>query len=260
VNILCCLKQVPEKDSRLAVEGTGISERDLNWEINEPDRFAIEESLRLKEVHGGEVVVVTIGPERAQKALRQALAMGADRAVHLKDEAFQNGDPLATARSLASVVRQGSYDLVLVGTRSDDAGYGETGGLLAGLLEWPSASIIMKIEVQGNSLTVARELENNRQEIAELPMPAVLTIQSGINEVRYASLKGIMAAKKKPLDAPSPAELGLDPSHLGPGGSRLEVLGLAEPEKGGQCQFIEGEAGDAARLLVEKLRKEAKVL
>jgi electron transfer flavoprotein beta subunit len=260
VNILCCLKQVPEKDARLVVEGAGISERDMNWEINEPDRFAIEESLRLKEAHGGEVVVVTVGPDRAQKALRQALAMGADRAVHLKDEAFQNGDPLATARALAAVARQGSYDLVLVGTRSDDAGYGATGGILAGLLGWPSASIIMKIEVQDGSLRLARELENNRQEIAELATPAVLTIQSGLNEVRYASLKGIMAAKKKPLDAPSPADLGLEASQVGAAGSRLEMLGLSEPVKGGQCRFIEGEPAAAARDLVEKLRKEAKVL
>jgi electron transfer flavoprotein beta subunit len=260
VNILCCLKQVPEKDARLVVDGAGISERDMNWEINEPDRYAIEESLRLKEAHGGEVVVVTIGPDRAQKALRQALAMGADRAVHLKDDAFQNGDPLATARALAAVAGQGSYDLILVGTRSDDAGYGATGGLLAGLLGWPSASIIMKVEVQDGSLRVARELENNRQEIAELPLPAVLTIQSGLNEVRYASLKGIMAAKKKPLDAPSPADLGLEASLVGAAGSSLETLDLSEPEKGGQCQFIEGDPATAAKELVERLRKEAKVL
>ena len=260
MNILCCIKQVPEKDSRLVVEGLSIAERDLNWEINEPDRYALEESLRIKEAHGGEVTVATIGPARAQKALRQGLAMGADRAVHLQDDLFRNGDPLATARALAAVVGQGSYDLVMVGTRSDDAGYGETGGILAALLGWPLATIVMKVEVIDGGLRVARELENNRQEISTMPLPAVLAIQSGLNEVRYASLKGIMAARKKPMETPGPGDLGLDPSSVGAAGSRLEVLDLSAPTRGGQCEIIEGDAATAVATLIDKLRREAKVL
>ena len=263
MKILVAIKQVPERDSRLTLDsaGRGIVETDLNWEINEADRYALETALRLKEAQGeGEVAAATVGPDRARKALAAALAMGADRGVHLNAPEFQGGDPIAVAHTLAALVRRDGYDLVLGGARSDDSGYGQTPALLAGLLDWPCVFLTMGVEPLDGKLRVVRELEAGRQEVSEIPLPAVLAIQSGIHEVRYTSLKGIMAAKKKPVDQPTPDELQLDMSHMGRTGSRLKVLSLAPPEKKGHCEMIEGKPAEAAQVLVEKLRKDAKVL
>lgn len=241
---------------------TGILEHDLSWEINESDRYALETGLRLKEAAGGvgEVVAATVGPDRARKAIGSALAMGADRGVHLLDQEFLGGGPLSIAHALAALVRAEGFDLVLGGSRSDDAGYGETMILVAGLLDWPSVFLTMGVELQDGKLRVVRELEASRQEVSEVPLPAVLAIQSGIHEVRYTSLKGIMAAKKKPVTQPTPNELALSAAQIGKTGSRLQVLELAPPEKKGHCQLIEGSPAEMAKALVEKLQKEAKVL
>lgn len=263
MKILVAIKQVPDKNARLVLDTarTGIVENDLTWEINESDRFAIETGLRLKEAQGdGEVVVCTIGPERARKAISSALAMGADRGIHAMDPDFHNGDPLTIARTLAAVVQAEQPQLVLCGTRADDSGYGQTPLLLAGLLGWPGLFLAVGLEASDGKIKVVRELEAGRQEVSEIPLPAVLAVQSGIYEVRYTSLKGIMAAKKKPVNAPTPTELGLSLEQIGKHGSRLQVLELAPPVKKSQCTFIEGPANQAARDLVDKLRKEAKVL
>lgn len=257
MNILVAIKQVPDRDARLVLDPsrTGVVETDLNWEINESDRYALETGLRIKEALGqGEVVAATIGPERAKKALSSALAMGADRGLLLNEPGFIGGDPISVARTLAALVRAGSYDLVLCGTRADDSGYGETPILLGGLLDWPAVFLTMGVEVQGRTLRVVRELEASRQEISEIPLPAVLAVQSGIHEVRYTSLKGIMAAKKKPVDQPTSHELGLDLEQIGKVGARLQVLEMAPPEKKSSCQMLDGSAADMAKALVEKLR------
>ncbi|GAB4369609.1 MAG: electron transfer flavoprotein subunit beta/FixA family protein [Acidobacteriota bacterium] len=264
MKILVAIKQVPDKNARLQIDesGTRIVETDLSWEINESDRYAVETALRLKEARGdGEVVVVTLGPERARKAISSALAMGADRGIHLVDPDFQGGDPLCVARALAAVTRAEDAPLVLCGTRADDDGYGETPILLAGLLDRPAVFLTIGVEpLDGDRLRVVRELEAARQEVSEIPLPAVLGIQSGIFDVRFTSLKGIMAAKKKPVSQPTPTELGLSAEQIGKAGRRLEVLSLAPPEKKGQCEFIEGKPEEVAATLVEKLRREAKVL
>jgi electron transfer flavoprotein beta subunit len=257
MKILVAIKQVPDRDARLVLDAsrTGIVEADLNWEINESDRYALETGLRIKESLGeGEVVAVTIGPDRAKKALGSALAMGADRGVLLNQPEFLGGDPIAVARALAALVTAGSYDLVLCGTRADDSGYGETPILLAGLLEWPAVFLTMGVEASGGRLEVVRELEAARQEVSEIPLPAVLAVQSGIHEVRYTSLKGIMAAKKKPVDQPTANELGLSGNEVGKAGSRLHVLEMAPPAKSSRCQMIEGSPAEMAKALVEKLR------
>ncbi len=258
MKILVAIKQVPDRDARLVIDPsrTGILDTDLNWEINESDRYALETGLRLKEAKGdGEVVAVTIGPDRARKALGSALAMGADRGIHLNAPEFQGGDPIAVARTLAAVVRQGGYDLVLCGTRSDDSGYGETPILLAGLLDLPCVFLTMGVEIADGKLRVVRELEAARQEVSEIPLPAVLAVQSGIHEVRYTSLKGIMAAKKKPVDQPTPSELGLSLGETGRTGARLQVLELAPPSKKGSCELIEGSPAQMATALVERIKK-----
>lgn len=264
MKILVCIKQVPDKDSKLTLDAsrTAIVETDLNFEINESDDYAIETALRLKEGRGtGEVVVCTIGPERARKAINTALAKGCDRGVHLAEPDYQGGDPLSVARALVGVVRAENPDLVLCGTRSDDSGYGETPQLIAGLLDWPACFLTMGVTIGGDGeLELVRELEAARQEVSRVPLPAVLSVQSGIHEVRYTSLKGIMAAKKKPVSQPTPTELGLSLEKIGRPGNRLAVLELTSPLKKTQCELIDGNAETAARTLVDKLRRAAKVL
>ena len=203
MKIVVCIKQVPAKDAPLVIaDGTWIRETDIGFEMNEPDSYALEEALRLKEKHSGEVVVVSMGPERVKQTIKEALAKGvADRGIHVSD------DKAHTARSAGrgDVARGGHRtrekpDLVLTGLQSDDQGFGQTGVLPCGSGSGlPHATIIMQIEVQGDHLRLKRELEAGWFQWVELPMPAVLTIQSGINKVRYATLKGIMAAKKKEI-------------------------------------------------------------
>lgn len=263
MRIAVCIKQVPDTEARLRVgkDGRWIAEEDLPFKINESDEYALEEALTLAEASGGEVVVFSLGPERVKEALRKSLALGAARAVHLKDDAFEGGDALATGKALAKAVAGEEFDLVLTGSQSDDLGFGGTGSVVAGHLGWPHAWLVMGVEVEeGGTAKVKREMESGLNEISRIRLPAVLEIQAGINHPRYASLKGIMQAKKKPLDEVSAADLGLEPPEVGAAGSRLEVLSVAFPESGEGAELIEEEPAAAARLLVEKLQKEARVL
>lgn len=270
MRIAVCIKQVPDAEARLRVapDGRWVAEEDLRFLINESDEYALEEGLRIAEETGGEVVVFSLGPARVQEALRKALAMGAARAVHLADDAFAGGDALATGRALAAAIRRDvengdeGFGLVLTGSQSDDLRYGATGSVVAGELGWPHAWLVMGVEVEdgGASAKVTREMESGKNEIFRLALPAVLEVQAGLNHPRYASLKGIMAAKRKPIDQTTAADLGLDASQVGAAGSRLEILSVAFPEAGGGAQMIEGDPATAARALVDKLQKEARVL
>ena len=264
MKIVVCIKQVPERDARLKIasDGKSIDETGVATEINESDQYALEAGLRLAESTDGEVVAVLLGPDAAEESIRRALAMGAARAVHLNDPAFQDGDASATAKALAAAVEnEGDVDLVLTGLQSDDAGWSQTGVLVAQRLGWPSATLIMEIEdPEGGRIKVKRELESGWFQWITLPTPAVLTIQSGIYPVRYATLKGIMGAKKKEIAKVGPADVGLDPSEVGEAGRRVEVTRLYVPEKTSEAEMIEGDAETAAATLVDKLQKEAKVL
>jgi electron transfer flavoprotein beta subunit len=264
MKVAVCIKQVPGTEARLRVakDGRWIDEQDLPFVVNESDGYALEEGLKIAETTGGEVVVVSLGPDRVKDALIKALALGAARAVHLADEAFAGGDAPATARALAAAVKREEVGLVLTGSQSDDAGWGATGSLLAGHLGWPHAWLVMGVEIEedGASAKITREMESGRNEIFRIPLPAVLEVQAGINHPRYASLKGIMAAKRKPLDRVTAADLGLDPGEVGAAGSRVELLEVGFPESGAGAQIIEGDAATAARALVAKLRDEARVL
>jgi electron transfer flavoprotein beta subunit len=260
VKIAVCVKQVPAKDAPLHIaEGAApgaswIRETDIGFEMNEPDSFALEEALRLKEKHGGEVVAVSMGPERVRQAIKEALAKGADRGIHISDDKIFLLDPLASAKSLAAAIQKESFDLVLTGLQSDDQGFGQTGVLLAELLGLPHATIIMQIEMTGDRLKLKRELEAGWFQWIELQLPAVLSIQSGINKVRYASLKGIMAAKKKEIAGIPRDSLGVvqEPTQ------RLERIYV--PQKTKKTEFIAGTPKEAAAALLEKLRHEARVL
>lgn len=254
MNIIVCTKQVPAKDAPLSVSGNWIRESDIGFEMNEPDSYALEEALRLKEKHGGEVVALSMGPERVKQTIKEALAKGADRGIHIADDNFAQLDPLGSAKSLAAAIKQQKFDLVLTGLQSDDQGFGQTGVLLASVLDVPHATIIMAIEVEGQKMKLKRELEAGWFQHLECPLPAVLTIQSGINKVRYATLKGIMAAKKKEIATISRESLGVS-SQLT---QRVEKIYV--PTKTKKTEFLTGQPKEIAAKLVEKLRFEARVL
>jgi electron transfer flavoprotein beta subunit len=256
VKVAVCVKQVPAKDAPLQIVegGAWIRETDLSFEMNEPDSFALEEALRLREKHGGEVLVVSMGPERAKQTIKEALAKGADRAIHVADDKFYLLDPLGSAKSLAAALQKENCDLILTGLQSDDQGFGQTGVLLAELLGLAHATIIMQIEVQEGRMRLKRELEAGWFQWVELPLPAVLSIQSGINKVRYASLKGIMAAKKKEIITVSRESLGV--AHQ----PTEKVERIYVPQKTKKTEFITGTPKEAAAKLIEKLRHEARVL
>jgi electron transfer flavoprotein beta subunit len=256
VKILVCMKQVPQKDAPLKLNESGAWIReDVSYEVNEPDAYALEEALRQKEKHGGEVVVITSGPARAAQVLREALAKGADRAIHLEDSAFVGLDALNTAKAFAAAIKDEQFDLIFTGLQSDDYGYAQTGVVLAELLGWPHATIIMQIEKSDGGIRVKRELEAGYFQFVDMPLPAVLTIQSGINKLRYATLIGIKQAKNKPMKKVTLAEVE---SAIGANLQKIERLYV--PQKTKNTEFIEGPPAEVARKLTDKLRNEVRVL
>lgn len=259
MKIVVCLKQVPARDAvlRLNAAGMWIQETDINFEVNEPDIYALEEALRLKEKHGGEVVICCLGPARAQQAIKEALAKGADRALHLDDPGFQGLDAQGVALAMSRALEKEKPDLIVTGLQSDDFGYAQTGVILAELLGLPHSTIIMEIQVSGATLKVKRELEAGWFQWIEMPLPALLTIQSGINKPRYATLKGIMASKSKPIQKLTPAALGLTPADLAP---RQRISKVYVPVKQTKTAFFEGSPKEIAARLVDKLKNEARVL
>ncbi len=256
LKILVCMKQVPQKDAPLKLnESCTWIREDVSYEVNEPDAYALEEALRQKEKHGGEVVVITSGPARSQQVLREALAKGADRALHLEDNAFVGLDALNTARAFATSIKEEQFDLIFTGLQSDDYGYAQTGVVLAELLGWPHATIIMQIEKNDAGIRVKRELEAGFFQFVDMPLPAVLTIQSGINKLRYATLIGIKQAKNKLLRKVALADVQ---AALTANLQKIERLYV--PQKTKQTQFLEGPAAEVAKKLVDKLRNEVRVL
>jgi electron transfer flavoprotein beta subunit len=253
MKIAVCIKQVVTREWPLRVNeaGTWIRDADASFELNEPDAYALEEALRLKEQHGGEVVVCCAGPARASQVIREALARGADRAIHVQSDALATADASVTAGALADAMRDERFDLVLTGLQSDDQGFGQVGVVLAERLGLPHATIIMDVQVTGEGLRVKRELEAGWFQWIALPLPALLTIQSGINQLRYATLKGIMAAKKKEVRVVTP-DAAAAPA--------LEVLRVYVPEKAKRTEILDGSPAEAARALVARLRDEAGVL
>lgn len=256
MKIIVAVKQVPSRDSSLRPDSqrVWIDPSGLAFEMNEPDAYALEEGLQLKEKLGGEVVVLSVGPEGASQTIREALAKGADRAIHVQTS-FTAGapDPLATARLLAAAISSESADLILTGLQSDDLGYGQTGVMLAELLGYPHATIVMEVEPKGGEVRVKRELEDGWYQYVTLPLPAVLTIQSGIRKLRYATLMGIKKAKTKEVKIVSAPETAVE-------NATLPTRNLQLPSRGKQIQMLEGDPRDVAKQLVEKLKFEARVL
>jgi electron transfer flavoprotein beta subunit len=256
MKIIVSVKQVPARDSNLRVDATGkwLDESDLSFEINEPDAYALEEALQLKEKLGGEVVVLCAGPERAGQTIREALAKGADRAIHVQVDAGAILDSFSTARLLAKGIETETPDLILTGLQSDDLGYGQTGVIMAELLGWPHATIVMEVEQAQNGIRVKRELEDGWFQHVTLPLPAVLTIQSGIKKLRYATLMGIKRAKSKEVKVVNGASLGVELA------SSAGFDRIYTPERRKSSQLFTGDARETAAQLVEKLKFEARVL
>ena len=256
MKIIVAIKQVPARDSQLRIAGTGkwIEDSDLAYEINEPDAYALEAGLQLKEKQGGEVVALCAGPARAAQTIREALAKGADRAIHVEEDTGAL-DPLAGARLLAAAVRGESADLILTGLQSDDLGYGQTGVIMAELLGLPHATIIMEVEAKDGRIRVKRELEDGWFQHVEMPLPALLTIQSGISKLRYATLMGIKKAKTKEIRRVTAADLGVASA-----ASPIVLERVHLPERTKRTQLFDGSPKEAAAQLVEKLKFEARVL
>jgi len=257
MKIIVLMKQVANKDAILHINkaATWIEEGDLTYEVNESDGYALEEALRLKEKLGGEVIVCSMGPTRVKSVIKDALARGADRAIHVVGDELAHIGPFAAATILAEAIKGEQADLVLTGLQSDDYSFAQTGVILAELLGMPHATIVIEVDASGEQLRVKRELENGWYQWYTMPRPALLTIQSGISQIRYATLKGIMAAKKKEIREVTPASAA--PNN----GSHQRVTKIYFPEKTKQTQFLgNGDAKAGAVQLAEKLRSEARVI
>ena len=250
--IIVCVKQVVTREWQVRVNDakTWVRDQDASFELNEPDAYALEDALRLREKHGGEVVVVSAGPARVAQVLREALARGADRAIHVQGDHFAAADAFVTADALAAALKDEKVDLVLTGLQSDDQGFAQVGVILAERLGMTHSTIIMDVQVEDRTLKVKRELEGGWFQWITMPLPAVLTIQSGINQLRYATLKGIMAAKKKEIRAVAAAAAS----------PRQRILSIYVPEKGKRTRLISGTPAEAGKELVRILRDEARVI
>ena len=259
MKIVVAIKQVPERDAQVRIDAAGqwIEEANLQFSLNEPDAYALEEALQLKERSAAaddEVVVVSAGPERVGAAIRDALAKGADRGIQIVCDDLGARDALGVARLLAAAIEPENPDLILTGLQSEDLGLGQTGVILAELLGLPHATLILHVEKTGTGVTAKRELEEGWFQTIELPTPAVLTIQSGGNRLRYATLMGIKRARTKEVRRLTAAELGVDSAPV------LVLERVALPRKQKSTQILAGTAKEAAAALVEKLRFEAGVL
>jgi electron transfer flavoprotein beta subunit len=259
VKSLVCLKQVPDTETQIKVnsEGTGIVTDGIKYIINPYDEFSVEEGLKLKEkFKEGEVVILAIGPDRSTEAIRTALAMGADRGIHVNDDSLNQADPFLVAHALAAAAKEVDYDIIFCGHRAIDDDFGEAGAMLAELLEIPQVTLVTKVEVSDDKSTaqVERDIEGGK-EVVEVSLPCVVTSQKGLNEPRYASLPGIMKAKKKPIEGKSAADLGVSVE------PKLQSHEYSmPPERQAGKKFEDMEPAEAAKLVVGALRNEAKVI
>jgi electron transfer flavoprotein beta subunit len=264
VNVIVCLKQVPDTETqiKIAQDGKSIVADNIKWVMNPYDEFGVEEGLRIKEKFGGEVTIVSAGPKSAAEAIRTALAMGADKGIHINDPALNEGDSLAVARALAAVIKGLDYSVIFTGQRGIDDDAGLVGPALAEMLDIPQLTVITKVEVaeDGKSIKAHKPVEG-RTMVIESKVPVLISAQKGLNEPRYASLPGIMKAKKKPLDEKSLADLGLDPAQFGKSSRKTVIAQMTPPPQRQNGKIVDGETPEhKARELARLLREEAKVI
>jgi len=256
MKIMVCLKQVPHQDARLDIDGDGtwIKEDNIKFEINSYDTYALEEALKIKDAGEAEVVVVSIGPDRVTQALRTALGMGADRAIHVKDPETNGSDTLGIAKILGTIAKEESPDLIFMGLMSDDGNFAAVAPMLAEIAGVPHTTAAVSVDRANGTLTVGREIEGGATEVVELQSPCLIAVQSGLNQVRYASLKGIMAAKKKPLDVKTAADLGLA-GQVGAGAAKVKINSIAMPPKGDRADILSGSTDEVVTGLVGKIKE-----
>lgn len=262
MNIIVFLKQVPDTASRIRIgaNGKNIDETDITWIISPYDEYALEEALKIKESKGaGKVTVISMGPERVSAALRNALATGADEAVHLLDPGFEGSDAFATAKILAVAVKNRNYDILFFGKTGVGMDQSQVPSMVAELLNLPQVTQIAKLQVGDSKVTAHREIEG-ATETVEASLPVVLAAEKGLNEPRYPSLKGIMAAKKKPLEVLNLAALGLGASEVGAEGSSVVLSHLSLPPERTAGKILQGDPRENAKQLAHLLRSEAKVI
>lgn len=262
MNLLVFVKQVPDTETRIQVSNGQVDLSSVKWIANPYDEFAIEEALRIKERLGaGKVTVASLGPERVKEAIKYGLSLGADEGVWLQGDGVALGDPGSVATVLASAAKKIGFDLVLTGKQGVDSDWSQVGVMLAERLDVPHVSVVVKLQVDPGAKTgtAHREVEGGAETVA-FELPAVVTAQKGLNEPRYASLKGIMAVKKKVIPGWTLADLGVDPTSVGDGAAGIRVLDLAPPPSRSAGRVLEGEPADTARELVKLLREEAKAI
>ncbi|MFN2290055.1 MAG: electron transfer flavoprotein subunit beta/FixA family protein [Anaerolineae bacterium] len=262
MNSIVCLKEVPDTETRIEIRDGKVVEEGIQYVVNPYDEYALEEALKWQEEAGGKVTLVSLGPERARESILKGLAMGADEVYHLSADAFQNGDVYATAKALAAAISKlGEYDAIFCGRQAVDDDNAAVGIMLAQMLDLPHVSVVsdLDIDVENKSAKARRDIEGG-QEVVELPLPAVITAQKGLNEPRYPSFRGIRQARQKPFIQWGVEDVGLDAGEVGASGSKLEVVAILPPPERPAGRIIEGEPDEAAREVVHLLRDEAKVI
>ncbi len=258
MDIIVCIKRVPdlaEAELEIDAAGRGLETDDLDYDINEWDDFAVEAAVQLKEKHGGKVTAISVGDEDAEEVLRRALAMGADEAILLSDDAFEGSDPFAIAKALHTCIAELSFDVVVCGAISSDGTSGHTGGMLAAMLDVPQVALATSLEVNDGKALVRHEVEAGFEREVEVALPCLVTAQSGLNEPRYVSIRGIRKVANVEIAEKDAGDLGLGEEDVGVAGSRVQLDGIAFPEAGDGAEILEGSVGDAVTTLVERLRE-----
>lgn len=257
MEILVCVKRVPdtsENEIEINKDGTDIRRDDLVYSVNEWDNYAVEEAIQIRDRVGGSVTVVTVGGDESEEILRREMAMGADKGILVKDKAFEGSDGRGIATILKAVVQKGKYDLILTGAQADD-GAGQVGGMLAAMLDLPYASIVNKIDViDSKKVQVGREIEGGNQEMNELTLPCVLSIQTGINEPRYVGIRGIRKVASVEIPVLNAKDLGIDPNTVGSAGARVKRTDYFVPALGKGAEMLEGSQEEIIDKLIEMLK------
>jgi electron transfer flavoprotein beta subunit len=256
MEILVCIKRVPdtaENEIEIKGDGTDIKRDDLVYSVNEWDNYAVEEAIQIRDKVGGSVTVITVGDEESEEVLRREMAMGADNGIRLTDGAFEGSDGRGIAAVLKAAVQKGKYDLVLTGAQADD-GAAQVGGMLAAMLDWPYASLVNRIEMEGDALKVGREIEGGNQEMNEIALPCVLSIQTGINEPRYVGIRGIRKVASVEIPVQGAGELGVAPETVGRGAAKVKRLDYFTPQLGAGAEILEGSMDEKIDKLVELLK------
>ena len=257
MEILVCVKRVPdtaENEIEVNSDGSDIERDDLVFSVNEWDNYAVEEAIQIVDNAGGAVTVVSLGDEESEEVVRREMAMGANNGILLTDDAFEGSDGKGIAAVLKAVVQKGNYDLILTGALADD-GAGQIGGMLAAMLDVPYASVVSSIEVLNDSqLKVGREIEGGNQEMNEIALPCVLSIQTGINEPRYVGIRGIRKVASVDIPVWGASDLSIDPASVGESGAKVKRIDYFVPELGEGAEILEGSNEEVAEKLIDLLK------